>query len=81
VSIGVPEIVVIVALILILLGPEKMPEMMRSMGRAWVEITRAKNSFMAPLQDEVNQVTRSARSAAMDGELKALKEEFTDGDK
>ena len=79
-SLGFPEIIVIVALALILLGPEKMPGMMKSLGRAWVEISRAKNSFIAPLQDEISQVARMARSETFENELKALKEEFTDGD-
>jgi len=79
-SLGLPEILVITALILIFLGPKRMPEVLRSLGRAWAEILRAKEGMMAPLQEELDKAARSVRLADIDDSAQALKKEFTDGD-
>jgi sec-independent protein translocase protein TatB len=79
-NLGLPEIIVIAALILIFLGPKRMPEVMRSLGRAWTEILRAKDNVMAPLQDELEEATRSAGLSRTKDDLAAVRKEFEDGD-
>jgi Sec-independent protein translocase protein TatA len=79
-SLGFTEIVVIAALVLILLGPKRMPEVMRSLGRAWAEILRAKDSMIAPLQEGLDRAARSVGPSGVDDELAAVRKEFEDGD-
>jgi sec-independent protein translocase protein TatB len=65
------EIVVILILALVVLGPEKLPEAMRKAGRAWAELRKVSSSFQEEVrkgfEEPVNEVKKTAstvRSAA-----------------
>lgn len=70
-GIGGPELVVIVLLLLIFVGPEKLPEVMRTVGGGMRDLRRAANLAQAEvkrgldeLSREVDEVTRDVQDAA-----------------
>ena len=63
-SIGAPEILVIMVLALLVLGPERLPQAARTMGR-WVgELRRLTGSLQAEVQDVVDEVMRPVNETA-----------------
>jgi Tat protein translocase TatB subunit len=50
-SIGAPEILVILVVALLVLGPDRLPEAARQAGRALAEIRRMSSGFQAELRD------------------------------
>jgi len=63
-GIGMPEMLVILALALIIIGPKKLPDLAKSLGRAMREFKRATNEFKETIQ--------------LDSELSEVKETFND---
>ncbi|HHY06548.1 MAG TPA: twin-arginine translocase TatA/TatE family subunit [Clostridia bacterium] len=51
-SIGTTELILILVLVLILFGPGKLPEVGRSLGKAWSEFKKAKEDFVNEFEDE-----------------------------
>lgn len=57
-SVGAPEVLVILVLALLVLGPERLPQAARTMGR-WVrEIRRVTGSLQSEMRDVVDEVMR-----------------------
>ena len=48
-GIGMPELVLILVIALLVLGPKRLPEMARSLGRGMVEFRRASNDLRSSL--------------------------------
>ena len=63
-GIGMPEMLVILALALIIIGPKKLPDLAKSLGRAMREFKKATNEFKETIQ--------------LEGELSDVKETFND---
>ncbi len=61
-GIGMPEMLVILALALIVIGPKKLPDLAKSLGRAMREFKKATNEFKESIQ--------------LEGELSEVKETF-----
>lgn len=59
-GIGMPELLVILAIALIVIGPKKLPDMARSLGRAFNEFKKATQEIKDSLdiEDEVNEVKK-----------------------
>ncbi|MGI6587691.1 MAG: twin-arginine translocase TatA/TatE family subunit [Peptococcia bacterium] len=51
-SIGATELILILVLVLILFGPGKLPEVGRSLGKAWSEFKKAKEDFENEFKDD-----------------------------
>ncbi len=51
-GIGLPELIIIMAVALIVVGPEKLPGLARSLGKGMIELKKAVNSFQQSLHDE-----------------------------
>ncbi len=49
---GMPEIVILLVLALIVFGPQKLPELCRSLGKGMAEFKRASNDFRRRIEDE-----------------------------
>jgi len=63
-TIGAPEILVILVLALLVLGPERLPQAARTMGR-WVgELRKLTGSLQAEMQDVVDEVMRPVNDTA-----------------
>ncbi len=63
-GIGMPEMLLILAIALIVIGPKKLPDLAKSLGRAMREFKRATNELKDTLQ--------------IDGELSDVKKAFND---
>lgn len=53
-SIGAPEILVILVVALIVLGPNRLPDAARQAGRALAEVRKMSSGFQAELRDAIN---------------------------
>ena len=51
-GIGLPELLLIMAIALIVVGPEKLPELAKTLARQMVDLKRAANALKDSLQDE-----------------------------
>ena len=60
-GIGMPELIVIFAVALIVIGPKKLPELARSMGKAMGEFRRATNDLKnaVNLDDDINDIKQT----------------------
>jgi TatA/E family protein of Tat protein translocase len=56
-NIGMPELLMILALALIILGPRKLPELARGLGKGLAEFKRATRELQEPLNHTLKQVT------------------------
>jgi Tat protein translocase TatB subunit len=55
-GIGMPELLVILGLALIILGPKKLPEIARGLGRAMREFRRATNDIREQFDEETKEL-------------------------
>jgi sec-independent protein translocase protein TatB len=62
-GIGMPELIVILVVALLVLGPKRLPEVARSLGRAVAEFRRQSNEVMEEFQTQIDADERSARAA------------------
>jgi len=49
---GMPQILIILAIALIIFGPQKLPELARTLGKALADFKRATNDFKASIEEE-----------------------------
>ena len=54
-GIGFPELLLILALALIVIGPKKLPDIARALGRGFTEFKRATDDLKSSINDEVRQ--------------------------
>ena len=71
-SIGMPELIVILVIALIVLGPQKLPDLARSLGRGLAEFRRATEDFKQNIEDEARTQEEKERLA------KAITEQATE---
>jgi Tat protein translocase TatB subunit len=77
-GIGMPELVVITALALIVIGPKKLPEIAKSLGRTFGELREATDDLKETISEEINPIRKEIPSR---GELQqTLKKKFLDAE-
>ena len=74
-GIGGPELLIICVVALIVIGPKKLPEMLRSLGKGVAEFKRVGNDVKTTLDDEVNKAEADARKREVEEELARRKAE------
>ena len=57
-GIGLPELVVILAVALIVLGPQRLPEVARMLGRAYAQLRRASEEFQHTIRQDLAVLER-----------------------
>ncbi len=62
-SVGTPEILLILVIALLLFGPQKLPELGKSLGRAIREFKRASSELQETIEREVEEVSRQVKDA------------------
>jgi Tat protein translocase TatB subunit len=77
-GIGMPELLLILAVALIVLGPKKLPEIAKSLGKAMGEFKRATNDLKQTIEQEtgLDEVRQSLNETKRDLQ-KSLHEEST----
>ncbi|MRR34125.1 TatA/E family twin arginine-targeting protein translocase [bacterium] len=66
-GIGMPELLIILVLALIVIGPQKLPDMARSLGKGLAEFKKASNDFRRNIEEEdraAEERERIARESA-----------------
>lgn len=63
-SIGAPEVLVILVLALLVLGPERLPQAARTMGRWMGQVRKLTGSLQAEVRDVVDEVMRPVNETA-----------------
>ncbi len=66
-SIGAPEILVILVVALLVLGPERLPEAARQAGKVLAEVRRMSSGFQAELRDALDTPLAGPPAPPMDG--------------
>lgn len=67
---GMPEILLILAIALIVIGPKKLPDLAKSLGRALIEFKRATNELKSSLEVDTDVIDVKKTFKDMDQELK-----------
>lgn len=63
-GIGMPELLLILALALIVLGPKKLPELARALGKGMAELRRATDEIKDEFRQMENDIQDSPTTAA-----------------
>ena len=58
---SIPHLVIIFLIALIVLGPEKLPQLARTMGKAMADFRRITTDFRYQIEDEMREMERHAR--------------------
>lgn len=73
-GIGIPELIVILLIAFVVIGPEKLPELARSLGKGLYEIRRATEGVRSEIEkegeeinDELDEASQSLREAGEGG--------------
>jgi len=70
-GIGLPEIIIIAVVALIFIGPDKLPGVLRSIGKGLVELKRATSDVRSTVQEEMQKIEEEI-------ELKEVRESAQD---
>ncbi len=76
-GIGMPELIIILVLALIVIGPKKLPEMARSLGKGLAEFKRASNDFRRNVEEEARAVEEKERLAGESAAKETVEAEKT----
>jgi TatA/E family protein of Tat protein translocase len=79
-GIGAPELLIILVVALLVLGPKRLPEMARSLGRGMAEFRRASNEFTRSLTASVDEPPTPPAPPAATVKPPAEAEKKTPGD-
>ncbi|GAB7024973.1 Sec-independent protein translocase protein TatB [Geotalea toluenoxydans] len=75
-GIGMPELIVIFVIALVVIGPQKLPDLARSLGRGLAEFKRATEDFKQSVQEESSTAEEKDKlpQSEENGEAKEEKE-------
>lgn len=62
-GIGMPELIIILVIALIVIGPNKLPELARSLGKGLAEFKKASDDFQRNIQEEARKAEESQQAA------------------
>jgi sec-independent protein translocase protein TatA len=77
-GIGLPEIVVILVLALLVLGPQRLPEVARMLGRIYGQIRRASEEFQNTIRQDIMIFERQEDADKNKAVADELRERFAD---
>lgn len=77
-GIGLPELIIIMGLALLVLGPERLPELARMLGRAYAQLRRASEEFQQTLRQDMAALDRQEEARQNKAIAEELQERFAD---
>jgi sec-independent protein translocase protein TatA len=77
-GIGLPELLVIMVLALLVLGPERLPEMARLLGRAYAQLRRASEEFQNTIRQDIAAIERQEDANRNKAVAQELRERFAE---
>jgi TatA/E family protein of Tat protein translocase len=63
-GIGMPEMIIILVIALIVIGPHKLPELAKSLGKGLAEFKKASEGFQRSVQEEATKAEESVKEPA-----------------
>lgn len=63
-GIGMPEMIIILVIALIVIGPNKLPELAKSLGKGLAEFKKATDDFQRNVQEEARRSEEEKKEAA-----------------
>lgn len=63
-GIGMPELIVILVIALVVIGPQKLPELAKSLGKGLAEFKRAADDFRQGVEDEAKLADEKEKDLA-----------------
>ncbi|MGQ4810199.1 Sec-independent protein translocase protein TatB [Candidatus Entotheonellaceae bacterium PAL068K] len=80
-GIGLPELILIMILALLIIGPQRLPEVARMVGRAYSQLRRASEEFQRTIRQDIDAIERQEdvnRNKAVTEELRERFAEIED---
>ena len=75
-GIGLPEMIIIAIVALIFIGPDKLPGVLRSIGKGLVELKRATSDVRSTVQEEMQKIEDEIEIKEVRESAQDLKDEF-----
>ena len=63
-GIGMPEMIIILVIALIVIGPHKLPELAKSLGKGLAEFKKASEGFQRSIQEEAAKADEPVKTAS-----------------
>ena len=67
-GIGMPELIIILVIALLVIGPQKLPDLARSLGKGLAEFRRATDDFKRNIEDNAREHEEKEKLAKQDKE-------------
>jgi sec-independent protein translocase protein TatA len=77
-GIGLPELLLIMVLALLVLGPQRLPEVARMVGRAYAQLRRASEEFQNTIRQDIAAIERQEDVNRNKAVAQELRERFAD---
>ena len=78
-GIGFPELLLVLALALVVIGPKRLPDIARALGRGFTEFKRATEDLKTTFQEEV-RTTEIKEQLLKEGKILASNNPYTSGE-
>ena len=62
---SIPHMIIVFLVVLVVFGPQKLPELARSFGKLMAEFRKASNDFKSAFEEEMRDLERQARIAEL----------------
>jgi sec-independent protein translocase protein TatA len=79
-GIGMPEMIIILVIALIVIGPHKLPELAKSLGKGLAEFKKASEDFQRNVQEEARKADEKEKEPAPQ-EVAAVEKSYVDANK
>jgi sec-independent protein translocase protein TatA len=77
-GIGLPELMLIMVLALLVLGPQRLPEVARLVGRAYAQLRRASEEFQNTIRQDIAAIERQEDANRNKAVARELREHLAD---
>ncbi len=79
-GIGMPELIIILVIALLVIGPQKLPELAKSLGKGLAEFKKASDDFQRNIQEEARKAEEKPAAPAEQVAVSPEKEHVTAAD-